>query len=62
MNYLDKLKEKCNLEDNFMNIIYQIFDKLLSFGYINKRQEKKLEKKLYDNIDVVIFGNDVVVD
>lgn len=62
MNYLDKLKEKCNLEDNFINIIYQIFDKLLSFGYITKRQEKKLEKKLYDNIDVVIFGNDVVVD
>ena len=62
MNYLDKLKKKCNLEDNFMNIIYQIFDKLLSFGYITKRQEKMLEKKLYNNIDVVIFGNEVVVD
>ena len=62
MNYLEKLKEKCNLEDNFMNIIYQIFDKLLSFGYITRRQERNLEKKLYDNIDVVIFGNDTVVD
>ena len=62
MNYLDKLKEKCNLDDNFMNIIYQIFDKLLSFGYINKRQEKLLEKRLYNNIDIVIFGNEIVVD
>ena len=62
MNYLDKLKEKCNLDDNFINILYQIFDKLISFGYINKKQSNILEKRLYNNIDVVIFGNDVTID
>lgn len=62
MNYLEKLKEKCNLDDNFMNIVYQIFDKLYSFGYITKRQTKILQKRLYSNIDIVIFGNDSVVD
>lgn len=62
MNYLDKLKEKCNLDDNFMSIISQIFEKLLSFGYITKRQEKALQKKLFSNIDVVIFGNETIVD
>lgn len=62
MNYLDKLKEKCNLNDEFMSIIYQIFDKLSSFGYISKKQQKLLEKKLYNNIDVVIFGNDIAID
>lgn len=62
MNYLDKLKEKCNLDDNFMNIVSQIFEKLLSFGYITKRQEKALQKKLYSNIDVVIFGNEAIMD
>ena len=62
MNYLTKLKEKCNIDDDFMNIIYQIFDKLVSFGYITKRQEKQLERKLYNNIDVVIFGSDISID
>lgn len=62
INYLEKLKEKCQLEDNFIDIINQIFDKLISFGYITNKQVKKLEKKLYDNIDTVFLGQDIAVD
>ncbi len=62
MNYLEKLKEKCNLDDNFMNIVYEIFNKLYSFGYISRRQIKTLQKNLYYNVDVVIFGNTSIID
>ncbi len=62
MDYLDKLKEKCNLDNNFMDIIASLFEKLENFGYISKKKQKVLEKKLYQNIDVVIFGNSNIID
>ena len=62
MDYLDKLKEKCNLNDDFMEIIISLFEKLENFGYINRKKAKELEKKLYDNVDVVILGNAKNVD
>ena len=62
MDYLDKLKEKCNLNDDFMEIVISLFEKLENFGYINRKKAKELEKKLYDNVDVVILGNAKNVD
>lgn len=61
-NYLDKLKVKCNMDDKLFEIINDIFDKLLDFSYITKRQVKKLQKKLYENIDTILIGNDVNID
>ncbi|MEG2310485.1 MAG: hypothetical protein RSB76_00690 [Clostridia bacterium] len=56
INYLEKLKEKCNLNNDFIQIVEQIFNKLHEFGYISRRQIPKLERKLYNNIDIVILG------
>ena len=62
MNYLDKLKEKCKVEERFYSIVEGIFEKLLEFGYINKRQKKKLYRKLYENIDTILIGNNKQID
>ena len=62
MNYLNKLKEKCNLNNQLIQIIQEIFDKLVCFGYITPRQVKRLERKLYENVDVVLFDSDVSHD
>ncbi len=62
VNYLENFKKKCNLTDDFINIIASLFDKLVDFGYITTRQENKLQQKLYNNIDTVLFGNDISVD
>lgn len=62
MNYLNRLQEKCHVGDELFAIIDQIFNKLLEFGYINRRQVKKLQKKLYQNIDTILFGNEVTLD
>lgn len=62
INYLDKLKKKCNLDDSFINIIDELFYKLISFGYITTKQEKRLKKRLFLNIDTVITENDVPLD
>lgn len=62
MNYLNKLKEKCNLDNRLIQIVREIFDKLVYFGYITPRQIKRLERKLYENVDVVLFDSDVSHD
>ncbi|MEG0873001.1 MAG: hypothetical protein RSE00_05510 [Clostridia bacterium] len=62
MNYLDKLKEKCDVDDRFFDIAKQVFDKLFEFGYINRRQISKLEKKLYNNVDTILLGTDISLD
>ena len=59
MNYLEKLKEKCTVDNKFYEIIDQIFHSLFDFGYINKRQIKNLEKKLYNNLDTILIGSDL---
>ncbi len=62
INYLDKLREKCNLSPNFMGLIKQIFDKLLEFGYITKKTQRTLERQLYENIDTVFLDSDTKHD
>lgn len=62
VSYLQKLKEKCNISDELMQIFYEIFDKLQKFGYISKYQRKRLEKRLYNNIDTVITGSILEID
>lgn len=62
MNYLDKLKEKCDLSNEFMDIVSNIFTKLIEFGYITSRTSRLLERRLYENIDVVLFDADTSHD
>lgn len=62
VNYLDKLKEKCIVDVRFFTIAEQLFDKLIEFGYISHRQSVKLQKKLYDNVDTILIGNDIQID
>ena len=62
MNYLEKFKEKCKLDDAFMDKVNFLFEKLLSFGYIDHMSINKLAKKLYNNIDFVFLSPDKVHD
>lgn len=62
MNYLDKFKEKCKLSDEFMEKVNYLFEKLLSFGYIDNMNANKLAKKLYNNVNVVFLSPDKVHD
>ncbi|MEG2645714.1 MAG: hypothetical protein RSA08_01630 [Clostridia bacterium] len=62
MDYLNKLQQKCNIDNKLMNHIEQIFVKLIDFGYITHTQSKKLERKLYNNIDTVLIGDDITLD
>lgn len=55
--YLKKLREKCNLSDQFMETVSGLFEKLIEFGYISKYSVNKLSKKLYENIDTVIVSD-----
>lgn len=61
-NYLEKLKKKCDMDEKLFAIITEIFNKLLDFSYITKFQSKKLQKKLYENIDTILIGNDINID
>lgn len=62
LTYLNKLKDKCDLDDNFINIIENLFAKLIDFGYISKSDTKKLAKRMYENIDTVIIKNEDTLD
>ena len=44
INYLEKLKEKCIVNKEFYNIVEDIFNKLLEFGYTTPKKVKKLQK------------------
>jgi len=55
--YLKKLKEKCDMPDQFMETIIGLFNKLLEFGYISRYNIHKLSKKLYDNINTIIISD-----
>ena len=56
-NYLKKLQKKCDISDELMLVISDIFEKLVKFGYVSSIEEKKLQKKLYENINAVITGD-----
>lgn len=62
MDYLSMLQKKCNVSDKLMVHIQTLLQKLLEFGYINHITAKKLEKKLYNNLNTVLEGNDVPLD
>ncbi|MDD2376317.1 MAG: hypothetical protein PHD15_02370 [Clostridia bacterium] len=55
--YLKKLKEKCNMSEQFIETILGLFNKLIEFGYISKYSINKLSKVLYDNIDSIVVSN-----
>ena len=38
INYLEKLKEKCIVNKEFYNIVEDIFNKLLEFGYTTPKK------------------------
>lgn len=62
ISYLDKLKDKCNMNEKLYKIIEELFDKLIDFGYITNLQVKSLQKRLYNNIDTIYIGDDIKID
>lgn len=62
VTYLEKLKDKCNMDTKLYNIIENIFEKLINFGYITPSQVKSLQKKLYNNIDSICIGDNIKID
>ena len=62
MDYLQKFKEKCKVNDIFMDKVNFLFERLLHFGYVDKLNISKLEKKLYNNIDTVYVSSDETKD
>ena len=62
MDYLAKFKEKCKLNDDFINKIDFLFEKLVNFGYVNSLTVNKLAKNLYTNVNAVFLNSDEVHD
>lgn len=62
MNYLEKFKEKCKLNNDFIEKVDFLFEKLVSFGYVDKLNINKLAKKLYNNVDAVFLSSDKTHD
>ncbi len=60
--YLNKLREKCKISDELMQIIYNFFDSLIDFGYVSKSKINRLAKKMYENVDTVLIGDDIIID
>ncbi len=56
-NYLKKLQKKCKVDDKLIDIIQDLIDKLVNFGYISSFDETKITKKLFNNIDTIITGD-----
>lgn len=56
-NYLKKLQKKCKVDDKLIDIIQDLIDKLVNFGYISSFDETKITKKLFNNIDIIITGD-----
>ena len=62
ITYLEKLKDKCNMNTKLYNMIEDIFEKLINFGYITTSQVKLLQKRLYNNIDSICIGDNIKID
>ena len=58
----ESFKEKLSLTNEFIEIVDSLFDKLLTFGYINRKQRQKLIARLFDNINSVSFGDGNLYD
>jgi len=55
-------KNRFKLSDDFMEIIYSLFERLHHFGYISKSQTTKLIKKLNENINELYMGTKNIYD
>lgn len=62
INYLNKLQEKCNISNELISIIESLFKRLIDFGYITNKKSKTLERKLYNNVDTLILGQNIGFD
>lgn len=62
MDYLDKFKEKCKVNNEFIEKINYLFERLVHFGYIDKLNVNKLAKKLYNNVNTVFLSSDKTND
>lgn len=62
MDYLEKFKEKCKLNNDFIEKLDFLFERLVHFGYIDRANITKLYKKLYNNIDSVFLTSDKIPD
>lgn len=62
MNYLEKLQQKCKLDNQFIEKINFLFEKLVSFGYLDAINVSKLSKKLYNNVNAVFLSSDKAHD
>ena len=62
MDYLEKFKEKCKLNNDFMEKLDFLFERLIHFGYIDRTNLNRLSKKLYNNINAVFLTSDKVHD
>lgn len=62
MDYLEKFKEKCKLNNDFMEKLDFLFERLIHFGYIDRTNLNRLYRKLYNNINAVFLTSDKVHD
>lgn len=62
MDYLEKFKEKCKLNNDFMDKLDFLFERLVHFGYIDKMNIPKIAKKLYNNVNAVFLTSDKTSD
>ena len=62
MNYLEKFKEKCKLNNDFISKLDFLFERLIHFGYIEAADVNKLYKKLYNNVNSVFLVSDKIYD
>lgn len=60
--YIDRLKEKCNLDDELVDQINNLLYSLINFGYISTFKAKHLARRLYNNIDTVIIEKNSKID
>ncbi len=62
MDYLDKFKEKCKVNNDFMEKVNYLFERLVHFGYIDRLNVNKLAKKLYNNVNTIFLSADKTND
>jgi len=55
---LIEFQRKFNLDNDFMDIVDSLFNKLVEFGYVGNSQKNRLIEKLNNNINYVIIGTD----
>lgn len=55
---LIEFQRKFNLDNEFMEIVDSLFNKLVEFGYIGNSQKNKLIEKLNTNVNYFLIGTD----